>query len=309
VVALIAALVVGPLVARSRAAGDLLRLQEREKDAYLVQVLAKCVSGSRHASTLPTIVTLGASAQGRGSTVIGRLQRAGGLPLMLPPSPAPTAREAADLLADGAFFQEIFDRCLWPLFCQLLHGQMRGLCLMEGSQRVKDTNGTRSTEPLDLVPRATSDAWSAMMQRYLALLAWLVGMPVLGAGWELHSLELHERMKEQAGPAPGRIFPLPAQHAASSGGAQEPTAYAQFVAACASYSPPSPEDLAPFRDEIFGWLRRRDRAFLRQLYQLQMACGQETTGMVAIITPAVARQPNKQEAVTKATPTQRAKAR
>jgi hypothetical protein len=148
-----------------------------------------------------------------------------------------------------------------------------------------------------------------MMQRYLSLLAWLVGMPLLGANWELHSLELTSRRHERAGPAPQHIWPLPTKHEAAGRDAQESTVYAQFVAACASYSPPSPEDLAPFRDEIFGWLRRRDRAFLRQLYQLQMACGQETTGMVAIITPAVARQPNKQEAVTKATPTQRAKAR
>jgi hypothetical protein len=79
------------------------------------------------------------------------------------------------------------------LFCQLLAGQTRGLCLIEGNQRVKDTNGTRSTEPLNLMPRAASDAWSAMMQRYLALLAWLVGMPVLGASWELDSLELTSR--------------------------------------------------------------------------------------------------------------------
>ena len=127
-------------------------------------------------------MTLGAYAQGRGSAIIRRLQQAGGLPLLLPPSPAPTAGEASDLLADEGFFRETFDRCLWPLFCQLLAGQSRGLSLIEGSQRVKDTNGTRSTEPLDLVSSSTSGAWSAMMQRYLSLLAWLVGMLAIGAG-------------------------------------------------------------------------------------------------------------------------------
>ncbi len=180
---------------------------------------------------LPAIVTLGAFAQGRGSAIIRRLQHAGGLPLLLPPSPAPTAGEAGDLLADEAFFRETFDRCIWPLFCQLLVGQTRGLCLIEGSQRVKDTNGRRATDPLDLVPRATSDAWSAMMQRYLALLAWLVGMPVLGASWELHSLELNSRRMSKRGPAPERIWPLPAKYEAGSGDAQEPSVYAQFVAA------------------------------------------------------------------------------
>jgi cyanate permease len=309
VVALIAALVAGPLVTSSRAAADLLRLRERDGDAYLAQALARHGSGLRHASPRPSIVTLGAYTQGRGSTVIGRLQHAGGLPLLLPPSPAPTAGEAADLLADEAFFRGIFDRCIWPLFCQLLAGQTRGLCLIEGNQRVKDTNGTRSTEPLNLMPRAASDAWSAMMQRYLALLAWLVGMPVLGASWELDSLELTSRRHKRARPTPERIFPLPAQHEAGSRDAQEPTVYAQFMAVCASYTPPSPGDLAPFRDDIYGWLRRRDRAFLRQLYRFQVASGQERTRTTAVIASAESRQPSKQEAAAKTEPIQRVKAR
>jgi len=310
VVALIAALIAGPLITGSRAMADLVRLRERDKDAYLTEILGSHSRITQHISSLPAIMTLGAQVQGRGSAIIRHLQHAGGLPLLLPASPNPTTGEAADLLADEAFFREIFDRCIWPLFCQVHRGQTRGLCLIEGSQRVKVTNGTRSTEPLDLVPRAASDAWSAMLQRYLSLLAWLVGMPVLGASWELHSLELNERMRGQVGPAPGRrIWPLPAKHEVGSGDAQEPSEYAQFVSRCASYTPPSPEDLAPFRDEIFGWLRRRDRAFLRQLYQFQMASGQETTGTSTVIAPAESRQLRKQEAATKTVPIQRVKAR
>jgi cyanate permease len=309
VVALIAALLVGPLISRSREASDLLRLRERDGDAYLAQALASRSRTARHTSPLPAIVTLGAFAQGRGTAVIGRLQRAGGLPLLLPPSPAPPAGEAADLLADEAFFREIFDRCIWPLFCQLLAGQTRGLCLIEGNQRVRETNGTRRTEPLNFVPCAASDAWSAMLQRYLALLAWLVGIPVLGASWELDSLELTSRRHERAGPAPQHIWPLPTKHETASRDAQESAVYARFVAACASYTPPSPEDLAPLRDDIYGWLRRRDRAFLRQLYQFQVASGQERTGTLAAIAPAESRQPRKQEATAKTAPIQRVKAR
>jgi cyanate permease len=309
VVALIAALVAGPLISRNREAADLLRLRERDGDAYLAQALASRSRVTRHASRLPAIMILGAYAQGRGAAVIGHLQRVGGLPLLLPLSPAPTEGEAADLLADEAFFREIFDRCIWPLFCQLLAGQTRGLSLIEGSQRVKDTNGTRSTEPLNFVPHAASAAWSAMMQRYLTLLAWLVGMPVLGASWELDNLELTSRRNEQAGPVPQRIWPLPTKHEAADRNAQESAVYVQFVAACASYTPPSPEELAPFRDDIYGWLRRRDRAFLRQLYQFQMASGQERTGTLAVIAPAEPRQPRKQEAAAKTGPIQRVKAR
>jgi hypothetical protein len=252
---------------------------------------------------------LGAYAQGRGTTIIRRLQQAGGLPLLLPPSPAPPAEEAGDLLADEAFFRETFDRSLWPLFCQLLAGQTRGLSLIEGSQRAKDTNGTRSTEPLDLMPCMASEAWSAMMQRYLSGLSWLVGMPLLGVSWELHSLELTSRRNERARPAPQHIWPLPTKHEAAGRDAQESTVYAQFVAACASYTSPSPEDLSPFRDDIYGWLRRRDRAFLRQLYQFQVASGQERTWTSAVMAPAESRQPSKQEATAKTGPIQRVKAR
>lgn len=308
-VGLIAALCAGSIIARTRAATDLQRLREQDGDAYLAQALSSRSRVTRHTSPLPAIVTLGAYAQGRGATMIGRLQQAGGLPLLLPPSPSPPEGEAGDVLADGDFLRETFDRCIWPLFCQLLAGQTRGLCLIEGSQRVKDTNGARSTDPLDFVPHATSDAWSAILQRYLALLAWLVGMPVLGAGWELQSLQLTSRMKKQVEPTSGRIWPFPAKHEVGSGNAQEPSVCAQFMAACASYTPPAPEELAPFRDEIFGWLRRRDRALVRQLYQLQVAWGQETTGTFAVIAPAVARQPRKQEAATKTMPGTRAKAR
>ena len=309
VVALVATLLVGPLVGHTRDEAELLRLRKRDGDAYLAQALASRSRTTRHASTLPTIVTLGAHAQGRGSAIIQLLQHAGGFPLLLPPSPSPTFAEAGDLLADEALFRETFDRCIWPVFCRLLVGQTSGLCLIEASQRVKDTNGMRSTDPLEFVPRATCDAWSAMLQRYLALLAWFVGMPVLGGSWELHSLELEHRMKKQAAPAPAHIWPLPAQHEIGSGDTQEPSVYAQFVAACSAYTPPSPEDLVPFREEIFNWLRRRDRTFIRQLYQLQVAFGQETTGMVAVIAPAEARQPRKQEAATKSMAGNRAKAR
>lgn len=308
IVALIAALVAGPLVSGSRAVADLLRLQERDPDAYLTKILAGRSRVAQRASRLPVMVTLSASLQGRDASLIRRLQHAGGLPLLLPPLPAPTSGEATDLLADAGLFRETFDRYLWPLFCQLLRGQTRGLCLLEASQRNRDTNGRHVTDALEVVPHPTSDSWNAILQRYLALLAWLVGMPVLGANWELHHLELEYRMKQQAGPAPRHIWSLPLNNAAGNGDVQEPSMYAQFVSACARYIPPSPEDLAPFRDEIYGWLRRRDRALVHQLYQLQMSCGGETTGMVTALAPAAPWQPRKQ-AATKPVPTPRAKAR
>jgi intergrase/recombinase len=83
---------------------------------------------------------------------------------------------------------------------------------------------------------------------------------------------------------------------ACGGDSEELPASSQFVAACAAYTPPSPEDLTPFHDEIREWLRRRDRALVRELYRLQVACGQRTTEMLAVVTPALTRQPVKQEA-------------
>jgi cyanate permease len=286
IVALIAALLVGPIIARAKGAADLLRLRAQDADAYLAQALASRLSVSRPASTMPPIVTLGAFAQG-GTGVIQGLQRAGGLPLLLPPSLSPSEGEAGDLLADEAFFQETFDRRIWPLFCQLLLGQTRGLCLIEGSQEAEETNSARNTDARNLLQRPTPDPWNAIMQRYLALLAWLVGMPVLGGGWELQSLELNYRMGEWERSQPAHFWPLPADCASCNGDAKESPVFSQFVAACATYTPPSPEALAPLRDEIFSWLRRRDRALVRQLYQLQVACGRETTEALAALEPAL----------------------
>ncbi len=299
VVALSAALFVGPTVTRTRAAGDLLRLRAQNPDAYLAQALASRSRVSLPAATLPSIVTVGAFSQGRGAAIIQRLQHAGGLPLLLPPPPSPVQGEAGDLLADEVFFRETFDRRIWPLFCQLLLGQTRGMCLIEESQRAEKTNGAHAPDARDLLQRAAPDPWSAIIQRYLALLAWLVDMPVLGAGWELQSLQLNYRMDERKRTEPGRLWQLPANLSACSGDAKEASVFSQFVAACAAYTPPSPEALASFRDEIRDWLRRCDRALVRQMYQLQVASGRGTTGMFAALAPAFTQQAVKQEETNK----------
>jgi MFS family permease len=141
VVALIASLFVGPIVVRTRGTAELLRLRAQDGDAYLAQTRVSGSPASLSASTLPSIVTLGAFAQGD-ATIIHSLQHAGGLPLLLPPQPSPSQGEAGDLLTDKVFFREIFDRRIWPPFCLLLLGQTRGLCLIEESQEAEETNGT-----------------------------------------------------------------------------------------------------------------------------------------------------------------------
>jgi cyanate permease len=299
-VAFVAALFIGTIFARTRDAVNLPRLRAWEPDAYLAQALASRPGTPLPASTLPSIVALGAFSRGEGAAIIRRLQHAGGLPLVLPPAPSPAQGEAGDLLADEGFFREIFERRIWPLFCQLLLGQTRGLCLVEEGQESEKTNGAHAIDTGDLLQREASDPWSAITQRYLALMAWLVGMPVLGAGWELQSLQLNYRVDEREGTVPKRLWPLPANPAVCSGSVEGTSVFSQFVAACAVYTPPSPQALAPFRDEIFGWLRRRDRALVRQMYRLQLASGQGTTGMFEALEPAPAPRPVEQEVVGKA---------
>jgi len=294
VVALIAALVFGTIVARTRMGEDLSRLREHDPDAFLAQALASGSRAALLASALPSIVTLGAFAPS-GAPIIQQLQLAGGLPLVLPPTPAPAHGEAADLLTDETCFRETFDQHIWPLFCRLLFMRTQGMCLVEEGQGVEGMNGARAIDTGDL-QREAPDPWSAMLQRYLTLLAWLVGMPVLGAGWELQSLQLKGRTNERKGPEMGHLWPLPANLMACGGDSEELPATSQFVAACAAYTPPSPEDLTPFHDEIRDWLRRRDRALVHELYRLQVAYGQRTTEMLAVVTPALTRQPVKQEA-------------
>jgi cyanate permease len=298
VVALIAALAAGSIAARARLGEALWRLRERDPDAYLTRVLAGRPRAALPACTLPAIVTLGASAPD-GVHIIQHLQHAGGLPLLLPAAPVPAHGEAADLLADERFFRESFDQHIWPLFCRLLVGRTQGMCLIEAGQGTEEgMNRARAIDTGDLLPHELPDPWSAIMQRYLALLAWLVGMPVLGSAWELQALQFKGWMKERREQKTGHLWPIPPSSSTCSEDAEERSAYSGFVAACAAYIPPSPEDLSPFRDEIRDWLRRRDRALVRELYRLQVAYGQRTTEMLALGTSALTRQEAIKEVVS-----------
>ncbi len=290
VVALIAALVAGSIIARTRLGEDLWRLRERDPDAFLARVLAGRSRAALPASTLPAIVTLGAVAPDS-VHIIQQLQHAGGLPLLLPAVSVPAYGEAVDLLTDERCFREMFDQHIWPLFCRLLVSRTQGMCLIEEDQGAEEgMNGARAIDSGDLVPREIPGPWSAIMQRYLALLAWLVGMPVLGSSWELQALQFNQRTKERQEQEIGHLWPIPLSGSICSEDAQERSAYSEFVAACAAYIPPSPEDLSPFRDEIRDWLRRRDRALVRELYRLQVAGGQRTTEMLALGTSALTGQ-------------------
>src|SRR5205085_509053 len=82
IVALIAALLAGPILARTMGKADLLRLRARDADAFMAQALASRSRSTQSTSTLPSIVTLGTLSQGDAPIIHG-LQHAGGLPLLL----------------------------------------------------------------------------------------------------------------------------------------------------------------------------------------------------------------------------------
>lgn len=201
-----------------------------------------------------------------GATTIEQLLRAGGLPLLLPP---PLAQEATlRPPADKESFHRAFDRLIWPFFCQLLAQQVSGICLDEslGPQ-------VEHAAPFDrrASTRETTEQASRRLQRSIALLAGLVGIPVLGGGHEMQSVQAKDRRADTTRSRAVLDHTLrPTQQQAS------PSRLSAFVAACATAEPPPPEALQPLQREIGDWLFQAELALAQGTANLQGRSGQKT---------------------------------
>ncbi len=236
-----------------------------QRDAQLEATLLH-VKGRTHLrrQRLPLIAIFGTLATKRGqgehaiyttdATSIEQLLKAGGLPVLLPP-PLPLQPQAGTMHtpADAESFRQTFDRLIWPCFCQLLAQQINGLYVGESL----DAQVERAAPSIGRASNCQTAMQASMkLQRSVALLAWLVGIPVLGGGqevqrcmqakdtragttrsWATLDLEREPKQKQQASSA----------------------MLSDFIAACATAEPPPPEALQPLQREICDWLYQTDR--------------------------------------------------
>jgi hypothetical protein len=259
-----------------------------DPDANLRTALAQLTKAASHvqqttAPARPVIVMLGFLSQaGDGHpTVVDtdvltlqRLLEAGGMPVLLPLSPSFFQQEAPPHLPGGEDrFRRLFDEVIWPLFCQMVLQQARGVCLTGRQNRQSPDGSTPRSEEV----RGTRHS-SKMVDRSLVLLARLVGMPVLSGDKALQkSLQARVSTAEDT-PAQGHVFwtPLTTSSTSPMDNDEEARAVcAQFVAACNAYTPLSPDALPSLQAPIYAWLRQRQQAFVRQTVHLQTLSGKE----------------------------------
>jgi len=225
--------------------------------------------------TLPLIATFGSLANtGFGeravytadATTIEHLLEAGGLPLLLP---TPLSQEGTlDVPVEKQGFQHTFDQLIWPFFCQLLAQQIRGICFSENLD-LHGEHGDAHTVPFDgkAFTQVETQQESKRLLRSIALLAWLIGVPILEGGQEIQSLQTKGRRTDSGRFRPAVNYDVDLSstpwHEAND------TGYSAFIAACAAYTPPALEALQPFRRELCDWLSQREQALLHQMPLLQ----------------------------------------
>jgi hypothetical protein len=177
------------------------------------------------------------------------------------------------LVTNEHLFRRLFEEVTWPLFCQMVLQQARGVCLT-GYQdlHLQAADKQRSFDV------AVTEQSRKVVCTSLALLAALLGMPVLGGEQATRKdLQLKAKAREHVQvQEPSFWSALPTPFAPSTDKEEEAMAVcSQFVAACNAYTPLPPDALNALQAPLYSWLLRRQRAFLRQTIHLPTPSDQE----------------------------------
>lgn len=172
------------------------------------------------------------------------------------------------VIKDDTAFYEIFDQMIWPVFSLMLFHRIRGFCVT-GSEALyfalKDEAGEHENHLF---------LWREMIERYVDLLARLIGMPVLEIGPLIPSLQTE--CKEWSGEQMGAFrFSVPGGPDALHDGDGQAAILSAFSVACASYVPPDLDALQPLRGEVRAWLRQHDHILFLQLRATRVELSEE----------------------------------
>ncbi|HEX6482834.1 MAG TPA: MFS transporter [Ktedonobacteraceae bacterium] len=196
-----------------------------------------------------------------------RLLEVGGMPVILPLSLLTFQQDESAQLSDGEeFFRRLFDEVTWPFFCQMVLQQARGVYLPGYQDRQAQAGDTPGS--LDVAGNGQS---KQVVCTSLALLAALLGMPVLGGEQATQKAVQRKAQARQDGPMQASSVWSVQPTASSPSLDREEEARAvcsQFVATCKAYRPLPPDALPALQEPLYTWLRQRQRAFVHQTAHL-----------------------------------------
>jgi hypothetical protein len=199
-----------------------------------------------------------------------RLLKAGAMPVLLPLSPLASQQDASPHQRVGEdLFRRLFDEVIWPLFCQMVLQQARGVCLTGYQDRQAPDVSTQRSEEVGGTNQSRK-----LIYNSIVLLARVIGMPVLSGEQALQkSPQVWGSTGEDThAQGPSIWTPLTASSSFEKDNDEEVMAtFSPFVATCNAYTPLPPDTLRALQAPLYAWLRQKQWTFVRQTAHLQTA--------------------------------------
>lgn len=174
---------------------------------------------------------------------------------LLLPIALPDTRSPLELFSDDNFYQEFFDQFLWPLLNQV-STHHAGICLTVSEEALKTV--LRSSETASLSHIQIQELWKVTLERYVALLAGKIGIPLLHLGKHLPVLPTQQGEEMLSGTDPSVKY-ADAQNQDNHNLQMMLSDFLSRYASTPAFSLPASQDA------LRTWVREQDLALLHHI--------------------------------------------